>query len=53
MTHIIWFALERQPDGTIPICVMENDKVLGWTETRAPSDMEYAAYRFVESLEQE
>ena len=53
MSRILYFTLEQQEDGQVPICVLEDGEVLGWTSTKNPSDVEYAAWSFVEKIESE
>jgi hypothetical protein len=52
MSTIIYFALPLA-DGKIPICVLEDNVVIGWTYAENPSDVEYRAWCFVEERENE
>jgi hypothetical protein len=52
MSIIIYFTLPVV-DGKIPICVLEDSVVIGWTHADAPSDVEYSVWCFVEKRENE
>ena len=47
---VIYFTFPLQ-EGIIPICVVEDGEVIGWTSSESMSDVEYSVWDFVEKLQ--
>jgi hypothetical protein len=47
MSTIIYFIFPAR-EGAVPICVLEDNVVIGWTSADNPSDVEYRVWDYVE-----